>query len=73
MLNINRTSLKISDIDYILGKIVIFLIGMCVLITIISSIIGIVYRKKGMPDYEIMIIMKDIFIIIEKVKAKKIH
>ena len=52
MLNINRTSLKISDIDYILGKIVIFLIGMCVLVTLISSIIGIVYRKKGMPDYE---------------------
>jgi magnesium-transporting ATPase (P-type) len=52
MLNINRTTLKISDIDYILGKIVIFLIGMCVLVTLISSIIGIVYRKKGMPDYE---------------------
>ena len=38
MLNIKRTSLKISDIDYILGKIVIFLIGMCVLVTAIASI-----------------------------------
>ena len=52
MLNINRTTLKISDIDYILGKIVIFLIGMCVLVTVISTIIGIVYRKRGLPDYE---------------------
>ena len=25
---------------------------MCVLVTIILSIIGIIYRKKGMPDYE---------------------
>ena len=52
MLNINRSSLKISDIDRILGYIVIFLIGICLLMTIISSIIGIVYRNKGLPDYE---------------------
>ena len=52
MLNINRTTLKISDIDYILGKIVIFLIGMCILVTIIASVIGIIYRKKGLPEYE---------------------
>ena len=51
MLNIKKTSLKISDIDYILGKIVIFLIGMCVLVTAIASIIGIRYRSKGLPDY----------------------
>ena len=52
MLNINRTTLKMSDIDYILGKIVIFLIGMCILVTIISTVIGVVYRKRGLPDYD---------------------
>ena len=52
MLNINRSSLKISDIDRILGYIVIFLIGICILVTILSSIIGIVFRNKGLPDYE---------------------
>ena len=52
MLNIKRTSLKISDIDYILGKIVIFLIGMVIFITALSSIIGILYRKRGLPDYD---------------------
>ena len=52
MLNINRTSLKISDIDRILGHIVIFLIGICILTTIIATIIGIQIRKKGLPDYD---------------------
>ena len=52
MLNINHSSLKISDIDHILGYIVIFLIGICILITIITTIIGVVLRNKGMPDYE---------------------
>ena len=52
MLNINRSSLKISDIDRILGYIVIFLIGICILTTIIATIIGIIYRKKGLPEYE---------------------
>ena len=51
MLNIKHSSLKISDIDRILGKIVIFLIGICILTTIISSIIDIVLRHKGLPDY----------------------
>ena len=52
MRNINKTSLKISDIDRILGQIVIFLIGICVLVTAIATIIGIIYRKRGLPDYE---------------------
>ena len=52
MLNINRTSMKISDIDRILGQIVIFLIGICIVVTAIGSILGIMYRKRGMPDYE---------------------
>ena len=52
MLNINRTSMKISDIDRVLGQIVIFLIGICIVITAIGSILGIMYRKRGMPDYE---------------------
>ena len=52
MLNINRTTLKISDIDRILGYIVIFLIGLSVFITIISTIIGIIYRVDGLPDYD---------------------
>ena len=52
MLNINRSSLKISDIDRILGYIVIFLIGICILMTVIASIIGIVYRNRGLPDWD---------------------
>ena len=52
MLNINHSSLKVSDIDRILGYIVIFLIGICIITTIISTIIGIVLRNKGMPEYE---------------------
>ena len=52
MLNINRSSLKISDIDRILGYIVIFLIGISILMTVIASIIGIVYRYKGLPDWD---------------------
>ena len=52
MLNINHSSLKISDIDRILGYIVIFLIGICILTTIIASIIGIILRNKGLPDYD---------------------
>ena len=52
MLNINRTTLKMSDIDYILGKIVIFLIGVSILTSIIATIIGVIFRKKGLPDYD---------------------
>jgi len=52
MLNINKTTLKISDIDRILGQIVIFLIGICILVTAIATIIGIIYRKRGLPDYK---------------------
>ena len=52
MLNINRSSLKISDIDRILGYIVIFLIVFCILMTVIASIIGIVYRNRGLPDWD---------------------
>ena len=52
MKNINRTKLKQSDIDKILLYIIIFLIGILVLFTIINSIIGIVDRNKGLPDYE---------------------
>ena len=52
MQNINRSTLKISDIDYILGHIVIFLIGACVFVTVLATVIGILYRKRGMPDYE---------------------
>ena len=52
MKNINRTKLKKSDIDIILGYIMIFLVGFSILLTIISSVIGIVYRNKGLPDYE---------------------
>ena len=52
MQNINRTTLKISDIDYILKHIVIFLIGVCILMTILGTFLGVMYRKKGMPDYK---------------------
>ena len=52
MKNINRTKLKQSDIDKILVYIIIFLIGFTVVLTIICSIIGIVCRNKGLPDYE---------------------
>ena len=52
MKNINRTKLKQSDIDKILLYIIIFLIGLSILITIISTLIGAAYRKKGLPDYD---------------------
>ena len=52
MLNINRTTMKISDIDHVLGQIVIFLIGICIVVTALGSILGIMIRKRGMPDYE---------------------
>ena len=52
MKNINRTKLKQSDIDRILLYIIIFLIGLSILVTLISSIIGIVRRNKGLPDYD---------------------
>ena len=52
MLNINHASLKVSDIDRILNYIVLFLIGLCVVTIIIATIIGIAYRKKGLPDYD---------------------
>ena len=52
MKNINRTKLKKSDIDKILLYIIIFLIGLSILMTIISTVIGAYYRKKGLPDYE---------------------
>ena len=52
ILNIKRTTLKIFDIDYILGEIVLFLIGMIAFITALSSIIGILYRKRVLSDYD---------------------
>ena len=52
MLNINRTTMKISDIDRILGQIVIFLICICIVVTALCSVLGIMYRKRGLPDYE---------------------
>ena len=52
MKNINRTKLKQSDIDKILLYIIIFLIGLSILLTIISTLIGVAYRNRGLPDYE---------------------
>ena len=52
MKNINRTKLKQSDIDRLLLYIIIFLIGLSIFVTIISSIIGVVNRNKGLPDYD---------------------
>ena len=52
MKNINRTKLKQSDIDRLLLYIIIFLIGLSILVTIVSSVIGVVNRNKGLPDYD---------------------
>ena len=52
MKNINRTRLKQSDIDKILLYIIIFLIGLSILLTIISTLIGVAFRKRGLPDYD---------------------
>ena len=52
MLNINHSSLKMSDIDRILSYIVIFLIAMSIVTTAIATVIGIVLRNKGLPDYD---------------------
>ena len=52
MQNITRNKLKRSDIEIILVHIVLFLIGFSIVLTIISGIIGVVNRNKGLPDYD---------------------
>ena len=52
MQNINRSSLKISDIDYILGKIIIIMIIIFLIMSIICTILGIKFRDDNTPDYD---------------------
>ena len=72
MQNITRNKLKRSDIEIILVHIVLFLIGFSIVLTIISGIIGVVNRNKGLPDYD-KNEMNGMYITIEKVPAKKMH
>ena len=71
MKNINRTRLKKSDIDKILLYIIIFLIGLSIVITAISSIIGCMYRRKGLPDYETNDMKKAYIFYYRKGESKK--
>ena len=52
MQNINRSSLKISDMDKTLNKTIRIVIVFFITLAIICSVIGILFRKKNMPDYE---------------------
>ena len=71
MKNINRTRLKKSDMDKILLYIIIFLIGLSIVITAISSIIGCMYRRKGLPDYETNDMKKAYIFYYRKGESKK--
>ena len=52
MKNIVRAKLKKADIEKKLLYIIIFLIGFSIFLTILGGVIGIIYRNRGLPDYE---------------------
>ena len=52
MQNINRSSLKISDMDKILGKIIIILVILFILMSIFCTIMGIKFRDDNTPNYD---------------------
>ena len=52
MKNINRSSLKISDIDRKLNYIVLYILAICFFLCILCTIIGSIWRKKNLPNYE---------------------
>ena len=52
MQNIGHSSLKTSNIDKKLNYIILIIFMFCILINIISSVIGITWRKKNFPNYK---------------------
>jgi len=52
MQNIGHSSMKMSNIDKKLNYIILIIFMFCILINIISSVIGIIWRKKNFPNYE---------------------
>ena len=52
MQNIGHSSLKMSSIDTKLNYIILIIFIICILINIISSVVGIAVRDSLMPDYE---------------------
>ena len=52
MQNIGHSSMKMSNIDKKLNYIILIIFMFCILINIISSVIGIIWRKKNYPNYE---------------------
>ena len=52
MQNIGHSSLKMSSIDIKLNYIIAIIFCICLLINLISSLIGIFFREKYLPDYK---------------------
>ena len=52
MQNIGHSSMKMSNIDKKLNYIILIIFIFCILINIVSSSIGIIWRKKNFPNYE---------------------
>ena len=52
MKNIVRAKLKKADIEKKLLYIIIFLIGFSIFLTILGGVIGIIFRNRGLPDYD---------------------
>ena len=52
MQNIGHSSMKMSNIDKKLNYIILIIFMFCILINIISSVIGIIWRKTNAPNYE---------------------
>ena len=52
MKNINKSSLKISNIDRTLNFIVLFILAICLLLCIICTIIGSIWRRRHLPNYK---------------------
>ena len=52
MQNIGHSSLKMSSIDKKLNYIILIIFIICIIINIISSVLGIAFRNTYMPDYD---------------------
>ena len=52
MQNIGHSSLKMSSIDKKLNYIILIIFIACIIINIISSILGVHFRKKNLPNYK---------------------
>ncbi|MCQ2817766.1 MAG: phospholipid-translocating P-type ATPase [archaeon] len=50
--NIKHSSLKTSHIDKKLNIIVLYILIVCLVLTVVATVIGSVFRSKNMPDYD---------------------